>query len=374
MSEEQKQITVYDFIDRAEPKFANAPLGMHFEQEKSYAIQLLANNEYLKTVAEGNPLSLLLAMSNVANIGLSLNPAKKQAYLIPRNFKNKKGNYEASIFLEPSYMGLCDVATGTGCVEWVQAEIVRQSDTFELNGINQEPTHKRDPFSDRGEFVGAYCVAKLKSGDFLTTTMNAEDINKIRDKSETWKSALKWPNNEGKGGGVWLDFADEMRKKAVVRNAFKMWPKNKEFSQMSQAVHISNENEGFEQINSIPEAHQATPDQIAFFTQLINSEDAIGMFCFMTALGDGVQSALYNSFEKGKKTANKQLVSNLIKNGSAQIRDCQEQIEESAQNDDDLGVKEILENLSYEAIIYISDKVNDDTRKFIQHCLSELNA
>jgi len=66
-----------EFLQKAEPKFDNAPVGMLFEQEQSYAMQLFAANSYLEKVARDNPLSLLHAMSNVASVGLSLNPRKE---------------------------------------------------------------------------------------------------------------------------------------------------------------------------------------------------------------------------------------------------------------------------------------------------------
>ena len=369
---ETQEISLVTFIDKAEARFKNAPSDIVFESERSYAVQLLENNPYLKQVAEKAPASLLSAMSNVASIGISLNPAKKQAYLIPRSVKvgsqNGRSVYQTRIFLDVSYMGLCDIATGTGCVEWLQSEVVYENDEFVLNGINKEPTHIRDPFKDRGEFVGAYCVAKLPSGDFLTTAMSAEEINNIRDNSEAWKSAIK--NKKPEGAGPWKDFPNEMRKKTVVRNQFKMLPKNKDASRMSDAVEISNNNEGIELIINNPDIKEYTADQKAYFNQMIEKSDAIGMFCFMKSIPEGVYVSLYNSFSSDI-TKFKRIVGDLEKNGAAQILDCKSEIEISISNDDEMGAKQIIEDLSTEAVNFILDNTDDETRRFIQSLDSE---
>ncbi len=204
-------------IDTTEERFKEvAPVSINFESEKGFAIQHLMNNSYLMSVAEGNHASLLQAISNVAFIGLSLNPAEKQAYLIPRTVKidNK---FVSKIFLEPSYMGLCKLATDSGSIEWVQANCVRENDTFQDNGPGERPTHMYNAFSKaRGEFVGVYCVAKTHTGDFLTTVMDCDDVYSIRERSEAWK--------KGKFGPWATDF-NEQAKKTVVRRGFKMWPR-----------------------------------------------------------------------------------------------------------------------------------------------------
>lgn len=370
MTDNEKSLVT--FLDKAQPRFEFAPAEIVFEKEKSYAVQLLENNPYLKQVAVNHPLSLLSAMSNVASIGISLNPAKKQAYLIPRSVRGEDNKYVTKVFLDISYMGLCDIATGTGCVEWVQSEVVYSNDTFELNGINKEPTHSRNPFSDRGQFIGAYCVAKLPSGEFLTTALSAEEINKVRDASEAWKSAIK--SGKADGGGPWKDYPNEMRKKTVVRNAFKMWPKNVGFNRMSEAVHVSNENEGIEFISTSPEITQSTAEQKQYFDQLIEKSNAMGMFVFMTGLSHGVQTALYNSFEKGTIGTYKKLVTELTTTGRSQIIDIKTVIEDSLQTGDDYAVKELVEDLPQEIIAWLNENLSIEGRSLMHECLKDLAA
>ena len=137
---------------------------------------------------------------------------------------------------------------------------------------------------------------------------------------------------------------------------------------MAQAVELSNQNEEFEPILSSPELQVYSEEQKKYFDSLIESSDAIGMFCFIKQIDAGVYMSLYNSFSKDI-TKYKRIVGDLERSGSAQIIECIEQMNESASNGDDLGVKELLEDLSQPAITYIIEKSDEDTRRFIQDCM-----
>ena len=314
---ESKKVELIEFLNKAESRFDNAPVGMKFDQERSYAVQIFSQNSFLESVAKQNPLSLLSAMSNVASIGLSLNPAKKQAYLVPRN---------GVVCLDPSYMGLCDLATQSGMINFVQAKIVRENDKYISRGIDKEPLHEYDAFKDRGEIIGVYCVAKTSKGDYLTTEMSRAEIDKIRDKSDYYKK---------KKAGPWVDFYEEMSKKTVIRNAFKTWPKTETLERLALAIELSNQNEGFEPIVNSPEIRDYSQQQKEHFDYLIEQADPIGMHCFMTSLDDGVQAALYNSFEKGTITKFKKIVSELQQKGASLLIDMETTVGEAMNADDD---------------------------------------
>lgn len=368
----QEPKDLQEIVKFAEKKFNQInPVGLNFSAEAEFCVQILQNNAFLMGVAQRCPRSVVSALGQAAAIGLSLNPAKKECYLMSRNVKTGertdrgKDVYESRIYLCPSYMGLNNVATNTGSIDWVQARVVREADTFTDNGVGEKPTHIFDAFAtnkDRGPVVGAYCVAKA-GDDYLTTTMGKEKLDSIRARSETWKKSIDGGNE---GAGTWLTDDEEMCKKAVMRNAFKTWPKTDKFARMEEAVHISNENEGFQPLINNPEINESRADQKAYFDQLIEKSDAIGMYVFMTSIDAGVQADLYNSFEKGSITKYKQVVAGLTTSGRAQVADCQQAIEEAAGNDDDMGVKEIIEDLPQEAVDYICENTDDETRQMIQ--------
>lgn len=208
--------------------------SISFDREAQFAIQVLMANDYTLGVAKRNPASVIAAVANVAAIGLSLNPAKKQAYLVPR---------KGAICLDIGYIGLLDLAIESGSIRWGQAELVHQADRFVLNGVDKPPTHERDPFAkERGEVVGAYVVVKTRDGDYLTTTMPIDELLSIRDRSEAWKA---------KQSGPWKTDPGEMMKKTVIKRAYKLWPKT---DRLTSAIHHLNTDgeEGLEPINNEP--------------------------------------------------------------------------------------------------------------------------
>ncbi len=200
-----------------------------FEREASFAIQVIGGNTYMLGVAKGNRQSVVDAVTNVSAIGISLNPARRQAYLVPR--KNK-------VCLDISYMGLIDLATATGSIRWAQAAVVHANDEFTLNGFDQAPTHKYKPFDPlRGDVVGVYVVVKTADGDFLTHPMAIGDVYAIRDRSEAWKAYLR---DESKRC-PWNTDEAEMIKKTCVKQAYKYWPKTE---RLEKAIHYLNNEAG----------------------------------------------------------------------------------------------------------------------------------
>jgi len=193
--------------------------SISFVREAGFALQIMQANDYIMGMAYKNPASLQAAIKNVSAIGISLNPASKQAYLVPR---------KGVICLDISYMGMMHLAQISGAIEWGQARIVRAADVFELNALNEAPTHKYSPFANneqRGAIVGAYVVVKTSTGDYLTHCMNIEQINSIKMRSESVKSGKASP---------WTTDEEEMMKKTVVKQAHKYWPRRE---RLDAAIH-----------------------------------------------------------------------------------------------------------------------------------------
>lgn len=218
--------------------------GIEFDREKGFALQILGGNDYLCKIAMSNPDSLRNAVTNISAIGISLNPASKQAYLVPRDGK---------VCLDISYMGTMHIAQQTGAIQWGQAVIVCEKDAFELQPIGLAPMHKYNPFdADRGAIVGCYVVVKTDTGDFLTNAMSIGKILAIRDRSSAWKAWLA-----KKTKCPWVTDEDEMIKKSVVKNASKYWPRRE---RLDAAIHYLNTDggEGM-QLAGAPEPKDITP-------------------------------------------------------------------------------------------------------------------
>lgn len=219
--ENLKQIVVKSKVDFLELAKANGINALDYTKEASFAIQALNKNDFLQGIAMSNPDSLKYAVLNVASIGLSLNPVSRLAYLVPR---------DKQVCLDISYIGLVKLATDCGSVKLVQAQMVFSKDKFKYRGLGREPIHEFDPFKDRGDFVGVYCIAMTHDEKFLVEMMTAQEIDKIKSRSEAAK----------RNSGPWISDFSEMAKKTVIKRASKLWPKTKLTHVLEQAIDVSN--------------------------------------------------------------------------------------------------------------------------------------
>jgi len=274
-------------------RFADvSPSWMEYKAEMGFAVQILGANSYLAEIAQKNPSSLQQAMTNVAACGLSLNPALKEAYLVPRKGK---------VCFDPSYMGLCKLATDTGSVVWVQTRVVKENDEFILHDIGQPPTHNVDPFSERGAVTGVYCVAKIHDGSFLTGTMSIAEVYAIRARSEAYKADPKKT--------PWFTDEEEMIKKTIAKRDKKMWPRSNNHEaerRLAKAVQTSHDNEDVILATSSPDLGQYTDEAKAYFDQVLESKDALEMFVLSETTSANEFAGLHNSFPKSNDLSKEQ--------------------------------------------------------------------
>ena len=204
-----------------------------FATESQFAIQAFQGNKFLADTARKNMASLQNAIINVASIGISLNPANKHAYLVPRDGK---------ICLDISYMGLLHLAMSTGSIMWGQCKLVYANDQYQNQGLDKAPTHSYSAFGDRGNVIGGYCTVKTPEGDYLTEEMSIEDIHKIRNRSKGYQSGKSTP---------WKTDELEMCRKTIVKRASKYWPK---VERLDAAIHNLNTDggEGLQDSNAEP--------------------------------------------------------------------------------------------------------------------------
>lgn len=320
-----------------------APSWMKYPAEMGFAIQHLKNNDFLMNIASKNPNSLLQAMANVAACGLSLNPVKKEAYLVPRKGK---------ICLDPSYMGICKLATDTGSIKWVQTRIVCEGEKFVLHGVDEQPTHEVEPFKKRGKPVGVYTVALTVDGSYLTETMTIDEVYAIRDSSEAYKSnPEKTP---------WFTFPGEMIRKTCTKRASKMWPRSSGYDRLAEAVQISHDNEEVVLVTSTPDVGQYSDIEKEYFDLLIGDDLAIEMLTLQRTTSAAVFTNLYHSFGKGTKGKYQRMVDELIVRGQAQFQEYSETVFNAKQSGDDLAIEEIIEEVTDETWKLIDEATKGD--------------
>lgn len=217
------QNQIYALKDTFQTRLTNQSLN--FEVEAGFAVQQLESNDYLLSIAMSNQQSVINAVTNVAAIGVSLNPARKQAYLVPRDKK---------VCLDISYIGLVDLATQSGSIVWAKSELVYAQDQFQMGEPGTMPKHLFNPFSkDRGSVIGAYVVAKTPSGEYLCDAMSIDEIHAIRDRSSAWKAWIS-----SKKSCPWVTDEGEMCKKTVIKRGSKLWPKNERLNMAIQHLNV----------------------------------------------------------------------------------------------------------------------------------------
>ena len=203
-------------VEQAGPRFlAIRNDSAAFAREAGFAMQLLAGSTYLAETARKDKNALMAAVTNIAAVGLSLNPVTRHAYLVPR--KNK-------VCLDIGAAGFVELARKGGLRD-LYFGVVHECDTFTVPDHGQRVRHEYDPFSDRGEWKGAYCQHVYMDGTAgQCVTMSRAEIEKRRAMSETFKKAHGGREYKPCGSCIWCQWPEEMILKTVLRYARRWWP------------------------------------------------------------------------------------------------------------------------------------------------------
>ena len=342
--------TLDGFLGHLEPRFEQQnQFALKFQTECHFAKQQILKNDFTMQTARNNQASLGSAILNVAAIGISLNPALAHAYLVPR---------DGSVCLDISYRGLVKLATDSGAIEWAKPELVYEGDTFNYRGPCTPPEHVTDPFSNEHTYDnirGAYCLAKLSTGDYMVEVMSKDDIEQVRSSSKA-------------ANGPWKNWPKEMAKKTIVKRASKSWPQSNGRERMDRAIEVLNQHEGIETEEDFSPVDylKHSPDQLAKFGELLKQGNPLEFAAWYKSLDPNIQISLNGSFTKDKM-ANKQLVGKLEKEGIASLLAIAESVKEAIEAGDDYRVREELDDLSELAIEYIRNRLNPEELDFIEH-------
>lgn len=252
--------TIDQLVYSIKPMFDSVQVdkSIAFAREAEFAIQIITANDYALGIAQKNQQSVIDAITNLSAIGITLNPAEKKAYLVPR---------KGGICLAISHIGLLHLAIESGSIRWGQARLVYENDHFELDGLDKQPIHKFKPFAkDRGEVVGVYVSVKTADGDYLTEAMSTDEVHAIRDRSDAWKAWISKSKS-----CPWVTDPGEMFKKTAVHRGHKYWPKTE---RLDKALHYLN-NDGGEGVtfsNAPPPTPEKTLDPSADIAEVYKTK------------------------------------------------------------------------------------------------------
>ncbi|EOC0012469.1 recombinase RecT [Cronobacter turicensis] len=227
--------------------------SLSFAKECVFAKHVINNSPYLTELASRNLKSFEVAFLQLATSGLTLDPAQKMAYLVPRMGR---------VFLDVSYIGLSRMATDEGLCEDIVVELVFERDNFKSNGRRKSPEHSFDPFADkgdliltsldkgqtgdRGKFRGAYVDYLMKDNRNLVYFITKEELAAARAVSESWKKA------EEREKSPWFRFPWAMVRKSAIKQTIHQIPGNR--TRTSSIIEYLNKDggEGFRDVSASP--------------------------------------------------------------------------------------------------------------------------
>jgi len=189
----------------------NAIEGEMTDESRTRRAKAIFEEAYIHIATAKDPMPLCACMqesaiqclSALARSGLSLNRAFDEAYLIP--FKNV-------MTLMASYKGFIKLATNTGLVTSIVAELVYEGDDFQPNLGTTQTIHHVPGFDHRGDpkFVkGGYGIAQMRSGEQVVELMGVDEFRKIRNSSKA------------KNSPAYAEWETEMQRKAIIKRLLK---------------------------------------------------------------------------------------------------------------------------------------------------------
>lgn len=173
------------------------------------------------------PNSIVRALTRCATDNLL--PDGREATLTVRNCKQKDGSYQKEAVYTPMYRGLLKKIFETGEVLKADAYCVYSNEHFTYEaGDDERIIHKPILNAERGNFVCAYSIIKLKNGEISREVIGLEEINKIKAKATTQ--------------AIWNEWFSSMAKKSVLRRHCGKIP----LIEMKLSNFIENDNQNFD--------------------------------------------------------------------------------------------------------------------------------
>lgn len=155
--------------------------------------------------------SITAVLFDIASIGLMPNTPRNHCWLIPYRIE---GVLQAT--LQIGYLGFCELAYRTGEVKMIQADLVREGDSFvHEKNVNVPSVLKHSkrigPGRKDAAILAAWASVELMSGGATIDVMDTDELAKIKRLA-----------NSRKESPAWKHFEDEMYKKCVVKRLLKL--------------------------------------------------------------------------------------------------------------------------------------------------------
>lgn len=230
----EKQKTIFDLIQTMEVQFQNAlPEHVGFKRFMRVALTIVRTNPKLQ-MAE--PMSVMGALMQAAQLGLEPNTPTKECYIIPyNNSRMVNGNWtkvmEAQFQFD--YRGILKLVWNSGMVKEIDCDMICENDEV-IYEKGRDGTFRHIPNlkEDRGEPYAYYAYAVTKDGGFVCTVWSKQQVlAHAKQHSKTYKKATDTFD------GPWeTDFDPMALKTMLIQLADKKLPKSPEYQQLHQAM------------------------------------------------------------------------------------------------------------------------------------------
>lgn len=209
-------------LDQLKTSISNLPLESLLGADTEKFIQIACNFlDGKPKLLAANRASLFAEITKAAQSRLFLDG--QEASLVP---------FKESVKLMVGYKGILKMVRNSGELASINAGVVYEKDTFEYF-VDEKGEHlKHMPMlgRDRGKPVQTYCIARIKGGNEpYIEVMSEDEVQSCRKVSRAGEDS-PWNG----------PFADEMRKKTVIRRISKRLP-------MSTDLNMAINDEEFEE-------------------------------------------------------------------------------------------------------------------------------
>ena len=159
--------------------------------------------------------SLIQCALTAASLGLTFGKQFGQAYPVAF-WDSKERCFKAQLII--GYRGYIFMAKrDAGCR--IEAQAIYENDEFSIDLAGGSELTHRPPMGPRGEVVGAWARGTFDDGQSIVEFMNLEELDKIREHSNGYRSAVE------KGySHPWKNWVSEMARKSAVKRLAKMIP------------------------------------------------------------------------------------------------------------------------------------------------------
>lgn len=241
----KKVKTIFDFLS-GDPKIEKAIAAVATQFLTPDRFLRLAVNAVKKTplLMQCDPQTVLGAFMTSAALGLEPNTVLQQAFLIPykkrvpvRNEKTGRDEwidtYECQFQI--GARGFITLAHRSPHIHSLQSEAIHENDYFEHMLGSESFLKYKKALKDRGELIGSFCFTKLASGVELATVLPLDEIEKIRNRSETYNALVrnvqsadtakeKEKAEKKLAETPWVMWADDMAAKSATKKHAKQLP------------------------------------------------------------------------------------------------------------------------------------------------------